>query len=166
MKINDDHMYQGAALAQIAEERRFTAINAFKDGQEVSRSAFRINDDIGIYLKYATKPTPSYEEYVFQFAAQHLEELERISGLVPRAYLALVCVEGREICCLKYQQLKKLVARRRRAKGGEEDQYTVLVRMPFRKEFRVYVNAPGRKNTLLGKPILVPRRAFPDKIFQ
>ena len=166
MKINDDHMFHGAALTQIAEDPRFTAINALKDGQEVSRSAFRINDDIGVYLKYATKPTPSHDEYVFQFTAQHLEELERIRELVPHAYLALVCVEGREICCLTHAQLKGLVKRRRRAKGEDEEQYTILVSMPFRKEFRVYVNAPGRKNTLLGEAILVPRRAFPGRIFQ
>jgi hypothetical protein len=86
--------------------------------------------------------------------------------LVPRAYLALVCVEGREICCLRYEQLETLVRRRRRARGKEEDQYTLLVRMPFRKEFRVYVNAPGRKNRLLGERILVPRKAFPSSIFQ
>jgi hypothetical protein len=46
MKINDDHMYRGAALTQIAEHPRFTAINAFK----FSRSAFKANDGIGIYI--------------------------------------------------------------------------------------------------------------------
>ncbi|HEV8071501.1 MAG TPA: hypothetical protein VGP76_27550 [Planctomycetaceae bacterium] len=165
MKINDDHMYHGAALTQIAEHRRFTAINAFKDGDEISRSAFRVNDDIGVFLKYATKPAPAHDEYVFQFTPEHLNELERIAALVPLAYLALVCVKGREICCLDHKQLKKMIAQRRRAKGEDEDQYTVLVKMPFRKEFRVYVNAPGRKNTMLGAPILVPRNAFPESLF-
>ena len=56
MKINDDHMYHGAALTQIAEHPQFTAINAFKHANRPSRSAFRINDDIGVYLKYASKP--------------------------------------------------------------------------------------------------------------
>jgi hypothetical protein len=77
-------MYHGAALTQIAEDERFTAINAFKDRDEVSRSAFHINDDMAVYLKYATKPTPTHDEYVFLFNVQHLEELSRISALVPR----------------------------------------------------------------------------------
>jgi hypothetical protein len=166
MKINNDHMYHGAALTQIAEHPSFTAINSFKDGDEVSRSAFRINDDMGVYLKYATKPTPSLGEYVFQFTIQHLDELKGISELVPRVYLALVCVEGREICCLGYEQFKELVALRRRAKGDPEQQYMVLVTMPPRKEFRVYVNAPGRRKMIVDEPILVARSAFPDNFFQ
>ena len=62
MKINDDHMYHGAALIQIAEDPRFTAINVFQGGEGVSRSAFRINADIGVFLKYATKPKPSVSD--------------------------------------------------------------------------------------------------------
>jgi len=83
---------------------------------------------------------------------------------VPDVYLALICVEGREICCLQYAQLTTLVAARRNARGADESQYTVLVKMPFRREFRVYVNEPGRKNIMLGE-VLVPRRAFPDRLF-
>ena len=30
MNIKDDHFYHGAALIQIAEDKRFTAINALK----------------------------------------------------------------------------------------------------------------------------------------
>lgn len=29
MKINKDHLYQGAALTQIAEHEKFTTLNAF-----------------------------------------------------------------------------------------------------------------------------------------
>ena len=97
MKINDDHMFHGAALTQIAEHPEFTAINAFKMGKRVSRSAFRINDDIGVYVKYASKPKAPFDEYVFTFNSEHLEELDAIAKVVSDAYLALVCVEGRHI---------------------------------------------------------------------
>ena len=40
MKINDDHMFHGAALTQIAEHHQFTAINGIRIGKKLSRCAF------------------------------------------------------------------------------------------------------------------------------
>lgn len=56
MRINKDHKYHGAALTQIAEHTAFSAINAFEDDLAKSRCAFRVNGDIGIYIKYNAKP--------------------------------------------------------------------------------------------------------------
>ena len=80
-------------------------------------------------------------------------------------YLALVCVDGRHICCLAYPELKALIARRQKAKGEEEEQYVIPVTMPEGKAFRVYVNAPGQKKTMLGKPALIARSDFPNRLF-
>lgn len=165
MKINDDHLYHGAVLTQIAEHDQFTAINALKVNGDRSRSAFRVNDDIGVYLKYATKPTESFNEYPFTFNRQHLEELAAVADMVQRVFLALVCVKARQICLVKYGQLETLVKRRSKDKGADEDQYTLLATLPEGGKFRVYVNAPGRRKTMLGKPILVARNAFPDRLF-
>ncbi len=46
MKINDDHMFHGAALTQIAEHELFTSINAVRGSGKLSRSAFRVNESI------------------------------------------------------------------------------------------------------------------------
>ena len=51
------------------------------------------------------------------------------------------------------------------AAGGNEDQYTVLVTAEAGKSLRVYMNQPGVKNTILGKELVIPRKAFPDVIF-
>ena len=56
MKISDGHLYHGSALLQIAEDPRFTAINSIEVAGKKSRSAYRINDSTGIFLKYASKP--------------------------------------------------------------------------------------------------------------
>lgn len=165
MKINDDHMYHGAALTQIAEHPEFTAINVFRDNNGISRSAFRINDDIGVFLKYASNPKPPHGEYQFEFLTEHLDELEEMAARVSGIFVALVCVAGRHICCLPYSDLCKLVRRRRSARGYDEDHYTILVTLPPGKAFRVYVNAPGVKNTMQGKPILIRRSDFPDALF-
>lgn len=165
MRIDDDHMYHGAAITQIAEHPQFTAINAFKTGPEVSRSGFRVNDDIGVFLKYATNPKPPYSEYLFTFKAEHLDELEKMAGSVSRVFVALVCVMDRQICCLSRDHLRDLVERRVAAKGAQEDQYTILVTLPKGKSFRVNVNAPGVKKKTLGKATIISRNDFPGALF-
>ena len=165
MKIHDDHMFHGAALTQIAEHPQFTAINAFKRAGAVSRSAFRVNDDIGVYLKYASKPKAPYGEYVFTFGEEHRHELEALHDTCTRVFLALVCVHERQICCLPYSKFLELLTVRQKAKGSSEAQYTVLVTAPAGKSFRVYMNAPGRRNTKLGDPLIISRRDFPKIVF-
>jgi hypothetical protein len=54
MKITDEHMIHGAALTQIAEHKQFTSINAFIHKGKTSRSAFKINDGIAVFLKFAS----------------------------------------------------------------------------------------------------------------
>ena len=165
MHIDDDHKYHGAALIQIAEDPRFTAINSMMLGRRVCRNAYRINDSIAVYLKYASKPNKSHREYVFTFHKSHLAELKQIDEKANSTFLALVCVEARQICALTYGELTRLVARRKKAKGSVEDQYVLLVTAETRQQLRVYVNDPGTRNTMLGNPIVVPRNAFPSKVF-
>lgn len=166
MKINDDHMYHGAALTQIAEHPAFTAINVFRTRQGASRSAFVINSNIGAYLKYAGKPKRPFGEYVFQFRTEHLLELRKIAKNHRYVYLGLICVKGRQICCLSLEMLNELIGRRQKEKGGEEDQYTILVTIPKGGYFRVYINAPGKKKTWLGDQFKIARRDFPNKFFE
>lgn len=165
MSVDDDHLYHGAALIQIAEHPRFTAINSLKLPSGVTRSAYRINDSVGVYLKYASKPLGAAKEYRFTFTRQHLDELQAIRKVTPNLFIAMVCVHGREICCLRYSQLEALIGYRRDDAGHEEDQYTVLVTLPARKGFRVYVNASNARNRFVGKQLIVARNAFPACIF-
>jgi hypothetical protein len=167
MKINQDHMYHGAALTQIAEHPRFTAINAFKWQGSLSRSSFKVNDEIGVYIKYATRPTDTkWAEYVFTFRDENLSELKGLAKNAARVYLALVCVKDKEICSLPYTSLMELIRLRREAKGVDESQYSVLLTLPKRSRFRVYVNDPGTRGARLGKEQRIPRNDFPGAIFQ
>ena len=45
-------------------------------------------------------------------------------------------------------------------------QFQVIVTAPTRKELRVYVNAPGRRNRMLGEPFLRARSDFPGMLFR
>ena len=60
---------------------------------------------------------------------------------------------------------KLVVDRRQRRKGAVEDQYVVLVTAPQGKSLRVYVNDPGRRKIILGRKLIIKRRAFPDALF-
>ena len=165
VRIDDDHMYHGAALIQIAEHPQFTAINSLKVSGAVSPAAYKINDEIAVYLKYAWSPTRTYKEYTFAFHQEQLDELSEIAAINPRTFVVLVCVKERDICCISFEQLQELIGRRETAKGGPEDQYSILVTAPKGKRFRVYVNAPGVRKKMLDKEIVISRSAVPSIIF-
>lgn len=58
-----------------------------------------------------------------------------------------------------------MIALRRSENGGPESQYTVLAVLPQNKSFRVYMNAPGKRKTMLGSALIVSRKNFPDRLF-
>lgn len=165
MKIDDDHLYHGAALNQIAEDPHFTAINVLTAGGTRLGNAYRINDDIGVHLKYASNPVGAAREYKFTFTADHLDELDKIRAYVSKTFAALVCVNDRHVCCLSIEQLDELIQRRRKSVGGEEDQYVVLVNLPEGKSFRAYVSVPGHRGQMLGRPLIIARNCFPGILF-
>jgi len=168
LRIDKNHLYHGAALLQIAEDPHFKAINPIMVAKSASRSAYDIHGSkkrAGVYLKYATDPTPSYGEYVFNFQDEHLAELDEIAPIVPKLFLALVCVSAREICCLQYEQLLALIQERKKRRGAAEDTYTVLVTAEKGKSFRVYMNVPGVKKTKFGE-LTISRNDFPKAIFE
>ena len=165
MKINDDHMYHGAALTQIAEHPVFKAINAFWSNGKKSSCAFRINDTTGIYIKYAGAPRGQAEEYVFTFTQAHLDELKKLREHCTNVFAVLVCIGAKGICALSYGQVTNFVKLRRDSKGEPEDQYQIFITAPENKQFRAYVNVPSRKGISMGKT-LVARNAFPEILFE
>ena len=165
MKIHDDHMYHGAALTQVAEHPRFTAINAFSYAGHSSRSGFLVNHDVGIYLKYATKKTKRFGEFIFTFSAEHIAEIDALAKKAEKVFLVFVCVQAKEICCLRRTELVSLIAQRELARAAPEDIHTVLVTVETGKSCRVYMNVPGERKKKLGE-IIVPRNRFPDAIFE
>ena len=161
MKIKDEHLYHGAALNQIAEHRKFTAINALKVKVKTSRSAFRINDATAVYLKYATSPMKPFSEYQFTFTRSHRTELKAIFESGEDLYLALVCVKAKQICCMTYKEFVVLHKSRRKAAGHSEDQFVILVTLNVGEAFRAYVNSPGTKGKYIKPKMKIARNNFP-----
>jgi hypothetical protein len=173
MKINDDHMYYGAGLSQIAEHSQFTAINAFKvrrsqkRGFTNSRCGFIVNDKIGIYLKYASNPKQKQTDYVFNFHSDHIKELHKLhrrcGSKAGGVFIGLVCVEGKQICCITRRQLLDLIQERDRKSSIQVKQYNIHVILEAGKSFRVNINEPRKKRKL--KELVISRKDFPDRIF-
>ncbi len=65
---------------------------------------------------------------------------------------------------ISYGQLMQMVRLRKEMRTEDEDQYQILVTAPPNKQFRVYINHPGRKGVMIGQQ-LVPRNAFPELLF-
>jgi len=164
MKIHERHERHGAAMLQIAEHFSFTTINAFRVGSERSVNAYTVNDNIGMYLKYATKPHGAWDEYKFTFNREHLTEIASLNSKRERTFVALVCWEDREVCCIRYKQLLSMIELRRKRLGDDEDVYTVYVQAPKHAEFRAYISPPGKKGKMLGE-VRVARNAFPSCVF-
>ncbi|HEU0123583.1 MAG TPA: hypothetical protein VFQ91_23835 [Bryobacteraceae bacterium] len=167
MHINNDHMYHGAALTQIADRPEFKAINAFDDLK--ARGAFRINNDVAIYIKHAAAPTKTvHAEYLFGFSANNCADVRELENRCKKVFVVLVCVHDKEICVITSAQFNKLIADRKRdylsAYGKDEAQPTILVTARPRSQFRVYVNQAKKKGALIGE-LKVARNDFPSLLF-
>ena len=165
MKVQDEHLYHGAALAQIAEHPQFTAINALKVSGKNSKSAYKVNDSIAVYLKYASRPLGTFKEYNFTFSSSHLSEMKAIANSDHDLFVAMVCIKDREVCCLNYVDLQNLIDKRVKEYGSKEDQYTILCMIKPNQGIRVNMNQPGKKKTYLQKPLIVNRNRFPSVLF-
>ena len=166
MKINDAHMFHGSALTQIAEHPQFTAINGVRIGTKLSRCAFRVNDSIGVYLKYASEPILPHNDYIFTFGLDAKKELKWLFDVCDRVFVVLVCVDDRQICCISYEEFDNWIKQRQQKLQKRENTSTILVNLPKGKSFRVNMNEPGRRNLYLKDAQLVTRNRFPGALFE
>lgn len=164
MKIRVEHEYIGAALMQIAEHVQFTAINSLQIKGARINNAFKINNNIDLLCKYDSEPNGG-GEYVFNFQGEHLEAVNKITKHNDRAFVALVCVDDAEICCLSIADLNLLISNRKNSAGRDEDSYQILVTAEQGKSLRAYVNSAGKKRLTAGKMLTIARNAFPNALF-
>lgn len=166
MSINKEHLYRGAAIALIAEDRQnFKAINPLVINGRTSRAALMVNHNIPIYLKYAVKPHGRLKEFVFNFRPEHIDEIHEIWAAHPNTYLVLTCADAKEVGCITAEEFFERHQAWLDEVVDDGKQFQLIIAAPKRKELRVYVNQPGRRNRTLTAPLLRPRSAFPAMIF-
>ena len=88
MKIDDKHLYHGAALAQIIEHPSFTALNRENDMPKSGH--YLINHNIHLFIKYST----SEGEWLFTFKPQDVQEYKKYinSDSGQKLFLCLACI--------------------------------------------------------------------------
>jgi hypothetical protein len=170
--IDDNDLYYGAALKQIADHKLFKSINAVWEPGGKSRCVYRINTDIGVYIRAATKPANG--EFVFNFTPENIGQVKKLEKVCRKVFVALVCYHARtvaggsrmaqyrQICVLRPSEIDALVE----ARGTPGVQHNILVTVPESKSMRVAVTVPGRKNRRTQLRRKVPRSAFPRVIFE
>lgn len=164
MKINQEHKYHGAVLNQIAEHGSFSAVNAIKVNGRNHRSAFKINNEIVVYLKYASAPHGDSDCYRFNFNREHLDSLCEIALRNGSVFLALVCVEGEEICGFSYDLFEEMIEQRKKEVDAVADQQILMVQLEAGRSFRVYMSG-GRGRTIPTEPYVIRRNACPNRFF-
>ena len=175
-KIDDDHMYYGAALLQIAEHPQYTSINTYKRGEKPVRCCYVVNDEAGLYVKYRSKQQGAFRykttngerpgnEYHFVFDRKSRNTIDEMVQQRPSLFLALVCVEDRQICCISYEEFRNLVDKRHELLGGQESaQVAIYVAKIENSGFQVFVPTPKKRGSM-NATTRVPQNAFPKKVF-
>src|SRR5208283_2614722 len=80
---------------QIADHKLFKSINAEWQADAKSRCAYRINTDIGVYIRAATKPVNG--EYVFNFKKENIEQVRALEKLCSKVFVVLVCYNAKAV---------------------------------------------------------------------
>ena len=145
MKVQKKHQYHGAALAQIVEHERFTALNkASKDyGHD------ELNSETVMLVKYRSSTSGPWK---FSFSLEEVDRLDRETSGQVAVFLVLVC-GTQTVCLLDADQMRRVLV----LVGADEPQ-SIEVVMPPGKSMRVSGTGGKLKTT-------VATNRFPDGLF-
>lgn len=116
--------YHGVALCRIIHNDHLKSIRSFRKD---SNSAYIINEEVGIYIKYCTKRLTPWH---FTFMPAHIDELFSFIGKLNKVFLVLVC-KNDGIVCLNSEEIKVVLD-----KTAQKAQGIAAYRKP-REEYRI-----------------------------
>jgi len=145
MKIQEQHLYHGAALTQIVQHQSFKALNraSKKYGHYI------VNTDRHVFVKYRTNKQSPWQH---NFFPKELSTIDKEIKHNKKVFLCLVC--GQETVC-----------------ALDADQIQVVLDLTKKQQQWIRVDVPsggschvsGSKGALKKK---VPHNSFPDKVFE
>lgn len=145
MRIQEKHIYHGAALTQIVEHPSFKALNKADDRY----GHYLVNRNRRLLVKYRTS-----SESPWQFSFPKSEVALMASDLEGGAKLFLCLVCGAEtVAVLDEEQVRTVLDL------GSAGQQWVVIELPLGSSLR----ARGSAGDL---PRTIPHKAFPGKIFE
>lgn len=98
MSIPQRSFYHGAVLAEITENDNFTSINRVPNIK--STSAYQVNHNMGIFIKYTT--TGDLSKWRFTFTPSQQDIIRKMFNIYEdRTYIVFVC-QNEGICIVDY----------------------------------------------------------------
>lgn len=145
MKIQEQDIYHGPALMQIAEHKSFKALNKADERY----GHYLVNADIRLWAKHSTAGEGPWS---FTFHPTDLEGLRDDLETGASVYVALTCGHH-TICCLSAKDLETLIDL------DDTVQQWVRVEAPAGKQMRVTGSLSSKQ------PLLVAHNSFPNRLF-
>lgn len=95
MSIKDFELFHGAVLTKLVRSDRPITLRMIETNPKEAWSAYTVNDEVTLYIKYSTTPSSRKREenalvWSFSFSVQHLKQLQNLSEN-REVYIALVC---------------------------------------------------------------------------
>jgi hypothetical protein len=145
MKIQQKHLFHGAALTQIVEHLSFKALNKADDGKY---GHYQINHDRKLLVKHTQNGTTSWQ---FTFQQDDLKTLQNDIDSSQKTYICLVCGQI-TVCAIDTLEIQDLLTL-----PSTQAQW-IRVKMPPGGSLW----AEGSKGSLLRA---IPHNSFPNKVF-
>jgi len=144
VKIQEKHIFHGAALTQIVEHPSFKALNRASNDY----GHYLVNTDKQVFVKYRTGERSPWQ---FVFGADQIKKLHRAFESEDGVYLCLVCGSA-TVCALDREQIAAVLHIR------ADKSQSITVEAPKGRSCRVRGTAGQLRGT-------VPHKAFPSKLF-
>lgn len=157
--LNELSRYYGMVVYRITQHGNYADLTPLDD------RSYLVNSGVVVYLKHATEPN-SNGRYQFTFGLREIDRFLAWNKEFGPVVLSLICAEANEVCCLPFDAFWRIWEDRQHTAGDIENQFTLNVTLPAGRGFRVFANYPRRRGQPLGRPLIVPRSDFPDRIFE
>lgn len=149
MSIPQRLFYHGAVLAAIAEDEHFTSIN--KIPNITSSSAYQLNHNTGIFIKYAT--TNHGGSWSFTFSPEHQDVIRKMFDIYgKRTFIIFVC-EDEGFCIVDFSIFANCIDL------NHSESEWIEINRPDGGSFRIR-GARGEHNRT------IPLNLFPRKLFE
>lgn len=112
MSVKDFELYHGIVLTKMIRSDHPVSLRMIERNRDEAWSAYRINDEINLYIKYRTRgrktTRPKGMSWNFIFGEDELRQINSLKSQKP-VYLALVCAEKKvtTVCFLEPDEIDK-----------------------------------------------------------
>lgn len=139
--------YFGIAFTKIIRLNKVNSLRPYASGDN---SAYILNENIGIFIKYSAK---RLSPWTFTFLKDHQDKIQRIADQYSKVFLLLVCNDD-GVVCLSFLELKKVL--------DDKYQESEWIRVSRKKRESYAVSGSNGKLKFKVGPGDFPKKIFND----